>query len=318
MLGSRGRMERNKRSRIGWVLALTLACAGGEVETPRDDRAEPAERVEVVDDAGRVVTARVPVRRIVSLVPSVTETVVALGAAERLVARTRFDEAPEIAHLPDIGGGLDPSIERIVELRPELVFAWNVRDDRTIGPRLRESGIPVYAAEIQDTTGVFRTITMVGALLGVQERAIGLERTLRDTLRAVAAGSPDGPRPTVFYLVGDRPPMTAGPATFIGQMIAVAGGRVAFPELDERWPIISLESLVDRQPRVIVLPSGPGLPTGDQLERRPGWSRLEALQAGRVVEIPADLMARPGPGLGRAARSLQEALQAVMAEEKAR
>ncbi|CAN5778999.1 cobalamin-binding protein [soil metagenome] len=288
------------------VLRCDSRPAGGEGED-RDSAT-----VRVIDDAGDTLALPSPARRIVSLVPSVTGTIVALGAADRLIARTRYDLDPALASLPSLGGGLDPSIEGIVALRPDLVIAWNARDDRVLVPRLRASGIPVYVAEIQDTTAVFTTIERVGVLLGAPERADSVAGALRDTFAAVAAEAPPGPRPTALYLIAEDPPRTAGPGTFIGQAIEIAGALPAFPELSEDWPTVALEAVMARSPDVIVLPVGADLPTREALAERPGWRDLAAVREARIVEIDADLLARPGPDMGRAARVLREGLSAVM------
>lgn len=300
---------------VATALAVAAAC-GERVPGGAGDEAErgaggtpPA--IRVVDDAGRALELSGPARRIVSLVPSVTGTIVALGGGDRLVARTRYDLDPALAGLPSLGGGLDPSIEGIVDLRPDLVVAWNARDDRVLVPRLREAGIPVYAAEIQDTTGIFATLDRIGRLLGTSARADSVARALRDTFAAVAGDVPPGERPRALYLIAEDPPRTAGPSTFIGQAIAIAGADPVFPDLVEEWPTVSLEAVVARRPDVIVLPVGADLPGREALARRPGWRDLPAVREGRVVEIEADLLARPGPDLGRAARVLREGLAAV-------
>ncbi|HEU4463473.1 MAG TPA: helical backbone metal receptor [Gemmatimonadota bacterium] len=299
------------------TLALSLPAAlrcgrdrgDGEATPPSEGTA--AARIQLIDDAGDTLALSAPARRIVSLVPSVTGTIVSLGAADRLIARTRYDLDPALAGLPSLGGGLDPSIEGIVALRPDLVIAWNARDDRVLVPRLRAAGIPVYVADIQDTTAVFATIERVGMLLGAADRADSVAGALRDTFAAVAADVPSGQRPTALYLIAENPPRTAGPETFIGQAIEIAGARPAFPELTEDWPTVALEAVMARSPDVIVLPVGADLPTRDALAGRPGWRDLAAVREGRVVEIDADLLARPGPDLGRAARVLRQGLSAV-------
>jgi iron complex transport system substrate-binding protein len=296
-------------------LAIAMGCGEHGSGAYREDFAADSDRVasglRVVDDAGRALELSEPARRIVSLVPSVTGTIVALGAAERLVARTRYDLDPALTGLPSLGGGLDPSLEGIVDLRPDLVIAWNARDDRVLVPRLREAGIAVYAAEIQDTTGIFSTLDRIGRLLGTSAMADSVARALRDTFRAVANDVPAGARPTALYLMAEDPPRTAGPSTFIGQAIGIAGADPAFPDLADEWPTVSLEAVVAKSPDVIVLPVGPGLPGREALGRRAGWRDLRAVREGRVVEIEADLLARPGPDLGRAARAIREGLSAV-------
>ena len=122
---------------------------------------------------------------------------------------------------------------------------------------------------------------------------------------------PPGPRPTALYLIAEDPPRTAGPRTFIGQALEIAGARPAFPELAEDWPTVALEAVMARSPDVIVLPVGANLPAREALAGRPGWRDLAAVREGRVVEMDADLLARPGPDLGRAARVLREGLSAV-------
>ncbi len=268
----------------------------------------------VTDDAGREVRLARPARRVISLVPSVTETVVALGAADRLVARTRYDREPALADLPSLGGGLDPSLERLIALRPDLVVAWSARDDRTLRPRLSSAGIPVYSAAVEDTAGVFATIERLGRLLGRVEAADSLAGAIRDSLAAVAAEPLPGRRPTALYLIDGDPPRAAGAASFIGELIEVAGGRAAFPELAEAWPAVSLEAILERDPDIVLLPVGPGLPGAAELAGRPGWRELSAFRAGRVVEVPADLLARPGPGVARAARALRSGIERHEAE----
>ena len=320
-------MHRSCKTFLLGAIALSLASvpacdrapAEGEDVSRSEERtrdAGDAAWVRVVDDAGDTLALPSPAQRIVSLVPSVTGTIVSLGAADRLIARTRYDLEPELAGLPSLGGGLDPSIEGIVDLRPDLVIAWNARDDRVLVPRLRGAGISVYVAEIQDTTAMFATIERVGVLLGAADRADSIAAALRDTFAAVVADVPTGPRPTALYLIAEDPPRTAGPGTFIGQAIEIAGAVPAFPELSEDWPTVALEAVMARSPDAIVLPVGADLPARDALARRSGWRDLAAVREGRIVEIDADLLARPGPDLGRAARVLREGLAAI--EEKSR
>jgi iron complex transport system substrate-binding protein len=296
---------------------LLLGACGNEGPAPgsaRDDRAAgvpPAVR----DDAGRAIQLDGPARRIVSLVPSVTETIVALGAADRLVARTDFDHAPELAGLPSVGGGLDPSIEALVRLEPDLVVAWNARDDAGLRARLEASGVPVYAAAIEDTAGVFATIERLGVLLERDAAADLVARALRDTLAAIAREAAEGPRPRVLFLLDGAPPRTAGPGTFISEILSVAGGEPAYPALSGDWPAIALETVVANPPDVVLVPIGEG--EVPELGARPGWRRVPAVRDGRVVGVPGDLVGRPGPHLGRATRALRDSLRALAARTEA-
>ncbi|MGH7587652.1 MAG: ABC transporter substrate-binding protein [Gemmatimonadota bacterium] len=252
-----------------------------------------------------------PARRVVSLVPSVTETVVALGEAERLIARTDYDHGPAVDHLPSLGGGLDPSPEALVALDPDLVVGWSSARDGRLRALLETAGIPFYAAAVEDTADVFRTFDRVGRLLGARAAAERLAGAVRDSLAAVAADRSPGVRPSVLFTLLGGPPRTAGPDTFVAQLVEIAGGRAAFPELDERWPEVSIEAIVARQPDVLVVPVEPGDRPLAMLEDQAGWSDLEAVRKGRVVGVDADLFTRPGPRLPEAARALQRALAEV-------
>jgi iron complex transport system substrate-binding protein len=309
----------DRRSLRHLALLLLAACSGDPDEgadrpgaTHATDPAPVAATVQtavnVTDDAGRAVHLDAPARRIVSLVPSVTETVVALGAAKRLIARTDYDHGAAVDHLPSLGGGLDPSPEALVALDPDLVVGWSSARDGRLRGLLETAGIPFYAAAIEDTTDVFRTFDRIGRLVGAHGAAEGLAGAVRDSLAAVAAERPPGPRPTVLFTILGVPPRTAGPDTFIAQLIEIAGGRTAFPELDERWPEVSLEAVVARQPDVLVVPVVPGGRPLAMLADRAGWRDLEAVRRGRVVGVDADLFTRPGPRLPQAARALQRAL----------
>lgn len=281
---------------------LLLSCAGEEGTAPA-----PA-AIELTDDAGRIVRLAGPARRVVSLVPSVTETIVALGAAERLIARTDYDRGPALEHLPSLGGGLDPSPEALVALDPDLVVGWSSARDGRLRGLLETAGIPFYAAAIEDTADVFRTVDRVGRLLGRRPAAEQLAAAVRDSLGAVAADRAPGPGPTVLFAIPGMPPRTAGPGTFVAELIEIAGGRLAFPELGERWPEVSLEAVLARQPDVVLVPVEPGGAPLAGLARQTGWRDLAAVREGRVVGVDADLFTRPGPRLPEAARTLQRAL----------
>jgi iron complex transport system substrate-binding protein len=298
------------------VAALVVGCGdGGRPDRADAPASEASVSVVVHDDAGRTVRLTRPARRVISLVPSVTETIVALGAADRLVARTDFDLDPEIVELPSVGGGLDPGVEALVGLDPDLVVAWDARDDAGLRARLEAVGVPVYVAAIQDTAGIFATIERLGVLLGRDAAADSLARALRDTLAAVAREAGEGPRPRILFLIDGAPPRTAGPATFVSEILAVAGGEPAYRDVPGDWPAIALEMVVSNPPDAVLVPVVEG--EAPALGERPGWRRIPAVREGRVVGVPADLVGRPGPHLGRAARVLRDSLRALAARTEA-
>lgn len=296
-------MARNLAAFLAAVALLT-GCSPDVGPVPASHPAS----VVVRDDAGRTVRLRTHARRVISLVPSVTEAIVAMGASERLVGRTRYDTAPEVQDLPSVGGGLDPSLEAVVALRPDLVIGWDASGYRGLRPGLEASGIPLFAVRVEDTTDVFRAFGQLGTLLGLPVSAGRAGEALRDSLAAVAAGSFPAGRPTVFFALLGDPPRTAGPRTFIAQLIRIAGGEPAFTDLAGDWPEVSLEAVLDRRPDVIVVPESGTAGGVEALADQPGWRDLEAVRQGRVVAVPADLFNRPGPHLAVAARALERAL----------
>jgi iron complex transport system substrate-binding protein len=309
-------LPRQRFFRAALALLILGACGrGAPAPGAAGDGGAPDGLPAVRDDAGHAIRLAGPARRIVSLVPSVTETIVALGAADRLVARTDFDRAPEVAGLPSVGGGLDPSVEALVMLEPDLVVAWNARDDAGLRARLEASGVPVYAAAIEDTAGVFATVERLGVLLELEAAADAVARALRDTLAAIAREAAGGPRPRVLFLLDGAPPRTAGTGTFVAEILGVAGGEPAYPALPGGWPTIALEAVVANPPDVVLVPVGEG--EAPALAGRPGWRRVPAVRGGRVIGVPADLVGRPGPHLGRAARALRDSLRALGARTEA-
>ncbi|CAN5756799.1 ABC transporter substrate-binding protein [soil metagenome] len=292
-------------------LAAATGCSEAPARTGASSSGDSA--VAATDDSGREVRLPRPARRVVSLLPAGTETLIALGAGARIVGRTRYDDLPEVAHLPSVGGGLDPSLEALVALQPDLVLAVETAGGSRIRGLLEELGIPVFTIAPQDTSDIFRNLQRLGHLVGRDGAADSIARQVRAELEAVRTSVRGQQQPTVFYVVGIDPPMTAGPQTFITQLIGVAGGRAAFPDVQALWPQISLEEILHRQPDIVLLPVGKDSAASlARLRGEPGWRELRAVREGRITTVPADLMNRPGPRIGEAARLLRDALHLTL------
>lgn len=279
---------------------------------PGADGAESRERQSsgISDAVGRRIPAdEFPFRRVLSLVPSATDLIVALGASDRLVGRTRYDSAPEVIDLPRVGEPLRPSLERIASLEPELVIAWARLRGRGAGANLAALDATVYLARTSSLEGVKRLTRDLGPLLGRPAAADSLGRTLECQLREVARAVSGRDRPRVAYLVWPDPIVAAGPTSYLASLIHLAGGRNAFRDAGSPWLHVGLESLVDARPEVLVLGEmGPGTPGWQLLRDEDVWPALPAVETGRVHEVPSDLFHRPGPELGRAAAALARRL----------
>lgn len=291
------------RKSILLLAVLSTACAS-DVKT---DKTTPAtSSISVVDDGGFTVTLPTPAQRVVSLIPSAMETLIAIGATKQIVGRTRYDTAPEIASLPSVGGGVDPSVEAMVNLHPDLVITWESDKRQEVRQKLVALGIPVFILRTQDTTDIFHGIASIGRLTGRDSAATAVATSVRATLDGVRTSVAGKPIPSVFYVVYNDPPMTAGPNTFIGQLIALAGARSIFADETKNWPNVAMEEIVRRDPDMLVVPVGEFKTNAlDRFSKMPGWRDLRAVRTHRVVSVPSDLMSRPSPSIAEASRVLR-------------
>ena len=283
------------------LLLLLAACQGGRKDAPAGSAS-----IALTDDAGHSVKLTGPAQRVVSLVPSVTETIIALGAGTRIVGRTEYDHDTTLAAVPLIGRGLSPSIEAIIALRPDLVVVWASDKRGDLRSQLEKAGIPVLAFEVQDTTDAFRVIHVMGAALSRQSTADTLQTALRASLAATQSRAAGRSRRRVFYVVYNDPPMTAGPGTFIDQLLDIAGADNVFSDAASNWPTVSLEEVVKRDPDIVVLPVGEmSAQVGERLKATAGWRELRAVKNDCVALVDADLVNRPGTNVAVAARRLE-------------
>jgi iron complex transport system substrate-binding protein len=296
------------------LCTATLAAACGT-----DGPATRSAAITLQDDAGREVRLAAPATRVVSLLPAATDVILALGAGDRLVARTDYDTHAALAELPSVGGGLTPSLEWLAALRPDLVIAWRDAQSRTVVRRLDELGIPTYAAGPESIADAKRLARDIGRMLGLEPRADSLLSAFDASFDAVRRRiPPDTPKPGVLYLVALDPPRAAGPGTFVDELITAAGGRNTFADAPALWPEVSLEEVVRRQPDVVIVAAGSvDAPALDRLRTAPGWRDLHALRAGRTAAVDTDLFNRPGPGLARAVERLAAILHPELFPEEA-
>lgn len=275
------------------LLALLLALCGR------------AGALELVDDRGvKVRMAQTP-RRIVSVLPSLTEMVCTLGQCQRLVGVDRYSNYPDsVRTLPKVGGGLDPNIEAIVALQPDLVL---LATSSPASGRLEALGIKVVALEPKSYIDVQRVLERVGLLLDVPD-AQRLWREIDAGVAAAAQTLPAHARNARVYFEVNNAPYAAGEASFIGETLTRLGAKNIVPKALGPFPKINPEFVVRADPDLIMV--GDASFTG--MAQRPGWSGMRAIQAKRVcVFTPAesDVMVRPGPRMAEAARTMAQCLR---------
>lgn len=282
---------------IALLLSLILVASCTSGEGPRGGA------IAVTDDAGQVVSLSAPARRVYSVIPSLTESV-ALLDHDLLIARTRFDRAPELAHLPSLGGTIRPNLEALAGLDPDLVIAWADQGQRAIADQVEALGIAVYRADVQTIADVRSHLRRLGSLTGYAERAESLVSSLDEDLAEVRAAVRGREPVDVYYSVWHDPPQTTGPGTFIDEVIAHAGGRNVFGDAPRPWPRVSLEAIVLRDPDALVISLHAGGLSSDAAPwlGGPGWRELRAVRAGRYLLVDGDLFNRPGPRVAEAAR----------------
>ncbi|HZW36015.1 MAG TPA: cobalamin-binding protein [Candidatus Deferrimicrobiaceae bacterium] len=284
------------------LLLLLLNCL---VFVPGAGAAYP---VEMKDDRGAAVRLLAEPRRLVSLAPSLTEIVFFLGQERKLVGVTRYCNYPPAAKtLPRIGGIADPDIERIVAASPDLVLCTTDGNPREKVRALEEMGIPCFAVAPQDLPGIYAAIERIGELLGVPARA----RREADALRVRAARATNqasDPVPGVLFVVSTQPIIAAGQATFMDELIRLAGGRNAAATFSGRYPRLTVEDLLAVRPDLIFLAAMEGVERFSPEVTR--WKEIPAFRDAGVVSLDGDLVTRPGP---RMVAALEEVSRAVSA-----
>ena len=266
---------------------------------------------EVIDDEGTSVRLDERPERVVSLSPAITETVYALGAGDRLVGGTDFDDYPaEAAALPDVVANVRVLLEQIVELEPDLVLAAgnNFTPPADIA-RMRVLGLPVLVTYAESMDGALHDIRLIGSAIGADAEAeaivAGMEARVAEVAGAV--GTIDD-RPRVFYELGAEPQLYGpAPESFPADMITLAGGE-PITTTDPTVFTISLERVVALDPQVIVLGDANYGVCPDDVSGRPGWGSITAVREDAIVPVDDIIVTRPGPRLAEGLAALTLAI----------
>ena len=263
-----------------------------------------AQTIQLTDDRGQAVRLPRPPQRIVSLLPSLTETVCALEQCQRLAGVDRYSNWPaSVEKLPKVGGGLDPNIEAIVALRPDVVLmATSSRG----AARLESLGVPVVALEPKSHADVQRVLDKIGQVLAVPD-AQRVWRTIDAAVQAAAQSVPASARNARVYFEVNRGPYGAGSASFIGETLTRLGARNILPAALGPFPKLNPEFVVRANPDLIMV----GARSVEGLNERPGWQSMQAMRRHSIcvfTPIEFDMLIRPGPRMAEGARLMARCL----------
>jgi iron complex transport system substrate-binding protein len=232
----------------------------------------------LTDETGRTVVVPDHPHRVICLMPTVTDTVYALGAGGDVVAISDYTKYPAAAlNRPSVGDLIKPSIETIVSFHPDLVIGMQPKGPMEVTDQLERAGIPIFLVTPHGIAGILHSVESIGMALNRTPEADVLVHNLQQRVDAVKSRTRGLPAPRVFMPVWYDPVTTIGRNAFITEIIAAAGGRSVTDDLPTEWPQISMEVVLERAPDALLLVRG-GKTTLQVLEGRPGWSSMAAIK----------------------------------------
>jgi ABC-type Fe3+-hydroxamate transport system substrate-binding protein len=269
LIGRRGGLERTFYV-LALLVMLTVRCVASRTLT---------------DELGRKVVVPDHPHRIICLMPSVTDTVFALGAGDDVVGISDYTKYPaEALKKPSVGDLIKPSIETILALHPDLVINMQPKGPMDSTEQLERLGIPVFLVDPRGIAGILHSVESIGRALNRTAQADALVASLQHRVDAVRARTKGLPEPTVFMPVWYDPIITIGKHAFTTEIIEVAGGRSVTDDMAADWPQISMEVVLARAPEALLLVRG-GKTTMEVLQGRPGWNNVPAVQARRAYYV---------------------------------
>jgi iron complex transport system substrate-binding protein len=289
----------------GVLLALLCFCASCRQPAPPSTGL----RLTFTDELNRQVAIAPNPQRIISLAPNITEMLFVLGMGERVVAVTSYcDFPPEAKNKERIGDTLQPNLERIIALRPDLVVITTASQVERLSQQLDQLSIPVYVTNPRTVRDVPRSLRRLGEVTGVKAQAEELAVKLEERIRQVEARVASQTKPRVLFVLQLGPLITAGRNTFINDLITLAGGESISGAETTEYPQFSLETAVARTPEVIIAPLMHGSGAIEETALRRAFATTPAVRQERLVRISPDLTSRPGPRLIDGLEQLAEAL----------
>lgn len=290
------------------ILAALLTAALIFSGCANPDKTADSTKIIITDQMNRQVSISKTPGRIVSLAPGNTEIAYALGLGDKMVGVTDNCNFPQEAlEIAKVGGFSKPNIEAILALKPDLVIAGNKHVEQV--KKLEEMGVSALILVPESMQEVFTAMQLVGKATGKDKEAEAIVAKMNERIQAVQAkvGSiPQEKRVRVYYEVASEPLMSIGSTSIIHEVVALAGGNNIFFDVTDRYPKISQEVLIERDPQVILFPKSHGSMTMDAqtIAARPLWNTLSAVKQNRIYEVSADTVSRAGPRLVEAVEQL--------------
>ncbi len=296
-------------------LIMMSGCGAEQSQPPPVKNISSGFPVVLRDDLGRQVTIEKEPQRIISLSPSNTEILYAIGLDSRIAGVTTYCNYPAAAQqCKKIGGFSDPNLEMIAALDPDLVVVESIH--RLQIPALEKAGITVLAVEPERLEDISTAVKMIGQATGKQREAQQLADDIRkkiEQVRNMVTG--DSYRPLVYYEVWHEPLMTVGPGTLIDDLITACGGVNLAGDAATQYPELSDEIIILRNPDIIVYQESHGVPAANPMTRGNGWQSIKAIQNGQVTEVDPDIYNRAGP---RIIQAMDELLSIIHPEVEVR
>jgi len=277
---------------IAGMITLAAGCTPPMLETPLP------QPVVITDSRGQEVTLASDVQRIVSLAPSNTEILFALGLGDKVVGVTNFCDYPEEAKaIEKVGDAMSMNVEKIISLSPDLILA--IEGMPEVAAKLEEVGMPLVVLQPTDLQSIYETIELVGRATGADEAAEALLASMRQRVDAIGAKMASiEARPKVFYeldATDAAKPYTPGSGTWHDAFIELAGGVNIAGNLDMTWVQFSTEEIIAQDPDLIVLGDANYGVSAADVAQRPGWDVISAVKHGAIYPIDDNLISRPGP-----------------------
>ena len=283
---------------LGFAL-LTAACAREQAGRADSSLAYG------IDDFGDTIRLSAAPQRIVSLNPTTTEILFALGAGSRVVGRSAYDSWPAAAReVADVGPGIKPNVEAIVAKSPDLVLLYASADNRPAAERLRAAGIATAAFKVDSIAEFDRLARLLGRLVGDSARGALVADTVMRTLDSVRALTKDAPRVTVVIPTWHEPLLVIGGGSFMSQLVEIAGGRNVYDDVAAPSPAVTFEDVLKRNPDVVLV----GPESAERIRVQSKWRTLPAVRRNRLMVFDTATVLRPATRLGEGALSLAKLL----------